>query len=66
MEIRAQAQKNGGPSVGNEHEAVTRTVVDQRNIPNSPDFLISLLRAEFPLIVEGQATVMHPTQSLIE
>ena len=62
IEIRVSAKANGGPPIGNEHNAVTRNITE--------DFLISpvseivdLLNTELSLptvIVDGQARAITP------
>ncbi len=62
IDIRAQAPKRGGPSIGNEHKAVVRTVFNQVSIPHSAEYLINLLSNKLPLpslIVEGSARVVR-------
>lgn len=49
QEIRAKARVNGGPSIGNEHDAVTRTILGQTTIPNSPEYLMEQLSKDLPL-----------------
>ncbi len=47
-EVRSNMHRLGGPSIGNEVAAVTRRVMEQTFIPNSPDAVEDLLKVEFP------------------
>lgn len=57
-ELRAQMAKQGGPSIGNEGDAVRRVIRDQMNISNHPRVLTAILSGENPGegdIIEGSA-----------
>lgn len=50
LAIRARAKQAGGPSVGNEHAAVTRDITGSlTSIPNTRQGIIDLLDAELPV-----------------
>lgn len=67
MEIRAAMKERGGPSIGNEGEAVRRVIVNQTDIPHSPEAVVRLLENELPStsIIDGQGTERPNTPPLL-
>lgn len=59
MEIRAQAQQNGGPSIGNEHEAVRRQLVRQTNVPMRPEAVAGLFQFDLPDPQDQSGSMPH-------
>jgi hypothetical protein len=50
MKIRADAQRNGGPSIGNEHDAVVRELIDQSHVDMDPETIEFKLEAFLPTV----------------
>lgn len=64
IEIRALAGKLGGPSIGNEHLAVTRMITEGLTLGPVSQFM-DLLRNELPLLtLEGTSTPVDNALSL--
>lgn len=54
MDIRSRAEKSGGPSFGNEHEAVTENVTDGLSVGTYEDLVRTLMDQLTPGVIEGQ------------